>query len=137
MVVTRFWDMHSGGISKEKWEMIYIEAPQEEAELIFYNRFKHNPHRVSCMCCGSDYAVDEYSDIRQATAYHRDCDYDTKLKEYVEKPSKHDRGEIKVISLDSYLQDQNVHYIRAEEITESERRGSLPRQGYVWCDESD
>ena len=27
---TLFWDMHSGGGSKEKWTMIYIEAPEDE-----------------------------------------------------------------------------------------------------------
>ena len=46
---TLFWDMASGGDTKEEpYENIYIEAPEEEAKVIFYNRFGHNPERVSC-----------------------------------------------------------------------------------------
>lgn len=30
---TRFMDMHSGGGSKEKWEYIYIEAPETRRKL--------------------------------------------------------------------------------------------------------
>ena len=53
-------DMHSGGKCKEEpFEHIYIEAPQEEAELIFFNRYGHNPNRVSCTCCGEDYNISE------------------------------------------------------------------------------
>lgn len=37
---TEFWDMHSGGGQKEKWAKIYIEAPEEEARVIFYNRIE-------------------------------------------------------------------------------------------------
>jgi len=50
-------DMHSGGDLKEKWQYIYIEAPEEEAKVIFYNRFGHNPNRVTCTCCGKDYSI--------------------------------------------------------------------------------
>ncbi|KKN26710.1 hypothetical protein LCGC14_0871900 [marine sediment metagenome] len=40
----QFWDMHSGGELKEKWHYIYIEADSEQqAKVIFYNRFGHNP----------------------------------------------------------------------------------------------
>jgi ribosomal protein S27E len=50
-------DMASGGNIKEKYEFIYIEAPEEEAKIIFYNRFDHSPTRVSCTCCGEDYWI--------------------------------------------------------------------------------
>lgn len=60
MKATKFEDMHSGGGAKEKWETIVIEAPQTEAEVIFQNRFGHNPNRVTCTCCGSDYSIQEY-----------------------------------------------------------------------------
>ena len=73
---THFHDMHSGGGLKiEPYSHIFIEAPQEEAELVFYNRFGRNPHRVTCSCCGEDYSVSEETTLEQATAYHRGCDF--------------------------------------------------------------
>lgn len=72
---TRFMDMHSGGPQKEKWAHIYIEAEQEEAKVIFYNRFGHSPDRVSCTCCGEDYTVDESPTIEEASAFNRNCEY--------------------------------------------------------------
>ena len=44
---THFWDMSSGGGRKENWKHIYIEAAESEAIVIFYNRFGHNPNRVT------------------------------------------------------------------------------------------
>lgn len=70
---TLFWDMCSGGVSKEKWDYIYIEAPEAEASVIFYNRFGHSPDQVSCPCCGSDYSVSESPTFADASAYHRNC----------------------------------------------------------------
>ena len=76
MVWTRFMDMHSGGGAKEApYEYIYIEAPESEAKTIFYNRFGHNPERVSCACCGEDYSISEEESLEQATAFERGCDY--------------------------------------------------------------
>lgn len=72
---TRFMDMHSGGGLKEGYGYIYIEAPCDEAKVIFYNRFGHSPDRVSCTCCGEDYSIDEYPSIEKATAYERGCRY--------------------------------------------------------------
>lgn len=72
---TRFMDMHSGGGSKERWEYIFIEAPEKEAKIIFYNRFGHNPDRVTCTCCGEDYSISESHTLAQATGYERCCDY--------------------------------------------------------------
>lgn len=68
-------DMHSGGSLKEKQQYIFIEAPENEAKVIFYNRFGHNPERVSCTCCGEDYSISEYDSLEQATAYYRHCEY--------------------------------------------------------------
>ena len=62
---TEFMDMHSGGGQKLDWAYIYIEAPLEEAKVIFYNRFGRNPDRVTCTCCGADYWVHEEDDIRE------------------------------------------------------------------------
>lgn len=78
---TLLWDMHSGGSQKEKWAKIYIEAPEEEAKIIFYNRFGHNPERVSCTCCGSDYSISSDEDLKQLSGYHRGCIGIQKIKE--------------------------------------------------------
>lgn len=73
---TRFMDMHSGGGTKEKpHEFIYIEALEEEAKVIFYNRFGHNPERVTCTCCGEDYSISSEKTLRELTAYDRNCEY--------------------------------------------------------------
>ena len=56
---TQFSDMCSGGGRKEKWDCIWIEAPEDEARVIFNNRFGHDPSKVTCTCCGSDYSVYE------------------------------------------------------------------------------
>ena len=85
LVWTQFMDMHSGGGSKLKWDYIYIEAPAGRAEEIFEEKFDRNPHNVTCDCCGSDYSVQEEKTLEQATGYHRRCEYDSKLKKYVER----------------------------------------------------
>lgn len=72
---TEFMDMHSGGGQKEKFAYCFIEAPEDEAKIIFYNRFGHNPERVTCTCCGEDYSISEYKTLEQATAYERNCEY--------------------------------------------------------------
>lgn len=75
MIWTQFWDTHSGGGCKEPpYEKIYIEAPEDEAKVIFYNRFGHNPERVTCTCCGGDYSISESVSLEQASGYHRKCD---------------------------------------------------------------
>lgn len=71
---TLFWDMHSGGRTKEEpYERIYIEAPKEEAKIIFYNRFGHNPERVTCICCGEDYSISEDESLEQLSGFDRNC----------------------------------------------------------------
>lgn len=70
---TLFWDMNSGGGRKEKWPQIYIEAPEDEAKVIFYNRFGHNPERVTCTCCGQDYSISSDRSLEQLSAFHRGC----------------------------------------------------------------
>ena len=114
---TQFWDMHSGGGSKEPYEQIYIEAPQAEAEVIFYNRFGHSPHRVTCTCCGSDYAVDEYETLAEATEYQRNGAFGAKKQ-----------------NTSQYVKNKDVLVIRSKDIQESERHGDVPSQGYVWLE---
>lgn len=157
---TKFWDMNSGGVQKEEWKMIYIEAPIEEAKTIFYNRFGHSPERVSCTCCGEDYSISEHESLAQLTGLHRDCiiletprdpktglynddDPIIKSKGYLEKDDPIPEGyKLSILSsfqrnyqtLDEYCSSPGVLVIRSDEIKEIERNGSVPKQGYVWID---
>ena len=104
-----FWDMHSGGGVKQKpYKHIYIEATsQDEAEVIFYKRFKHNPNRVTCTCCGSDYSVSEYDTLEAATEYQR---------------TKTDNRTRRIVkSLEAYCDHADVLVIRDVEVKDSER----------------
>lgn len=137
---TLFWDMHSGGGTKEGgWEKIYIEAPEEEARVIFYNRFGHNPDRVSCTCCGPDYAISENESLEQVSAYHRNCKWvsDKRMKGggyYVEEETDRSYRERGYMTVSEYLKSKEVHAIFAKDIKDEERRGVVPEQGYVWRD---
>lgn len=151
--LTHFWDTHSGGVRKEPQEHIFIEAPRDEAEVIFYNRFGHNPNRVSCTCCGEDYSIDEGPSLQQMTAFHRGCQYagppDERFGDrpgndgrYMEEGEDMPEGWVgsrwpnlnAYLTLDEYLASDEVLVIRADEIKPGERKGELPEQGYVWID---
>jgi hypothetical protein len=142
---TKFSDMHSGGISKERWDRIYIEAPRAEAKAIFYNRFGHNPERVSCTCCGSDYSIHEHETLEQASAYERNCRFisDTKNRgegRYIEDdesvPDGYRESEFAphgdYITLKDYEAKEDVLVIPKKDIKPDERKGDVPVQGYVW-----
>ena len=162
MTWTRFHDMHSGGGLKEKWACIYIEAPEAEARVVFYNRFGHNPERVTCTCCGEDYSISEGESLAQLTGYDRGChslvtprddrglykqpnDAWWKAHYYVEPEDEAEaiaRGwEVNTrhrfrdhIPLDQYLTQADVLVIHANDIKPEERVGDVPEQGYVWRD---
>jgi hypothetical protein len=126
-------DMHSGGGSKEDFEYLYVEASEDEAKAIFYNRFGHNPERVSCTCCGDDYSISSGDDLAQLTGYDRNCDWPKGAKGYVETPRPNKYGDERpVIPLEDYLKSDGVRVIRAGEIKPEERVGSVPTEGYVW-----
>ena len=134
---TQFWDMHSGGGTKEPpYEKIYIEAPEDEAVSIFYSRFGHNPHKVTCTCCGPDYSISEYEELAQATAFHRNCEFDEKLNKYIEQPKKYawDGTYAQHITLEDYCNQEDVCIIRKETIKDNERDAYVPEEGYVWID---
>ena len=140
---TRFMDMHSGGGMKEPpYEYIYIEAPEDEARVIFYNRFGHNPDRVTCTCCGSDYSIDESSSLQKATAFERNCEWEN--GGYVERQTA-DKITIRKTyrtpaddpwglyqTVEQYIARRDVLIIKADEIKPQERVGAIPQQGYVW-----
>jgi len=129
---TQFWDMHSGGSLKEEQQYIYIEAPEEDAMVIFYNRFGHNPERVTCTCCGEDYSISEEEELEQITGYHRGCAHDG--KKYIEKPQTRYSLPGKYKTLAEYEKQEDVLIIRDSEISPADKCGTVPEQGYVWRD---
>lgn len=128
---TQFMDMHSGGGSKEDWEYIYIEAPEDEAKVVFYNRFGHNPERVTCTCCGRDYSISESGTLEEATASERGCRWDKEEGGYIDEPDN-DSSWKSYRTLAEYKQDKSVLVISADEIKNDERVGHVPDEGYVW-----
>lgn len=132
MAWTKFVDMHSGGGQKLDWAYVYIEAPESEAEVIFYKRFGRNPHKVTCTCCGPDYSLTESEDLAQATGFERGCEVDGKSGQYVERPAT-EYAFNKFCTLEDYIMKrENVHFIPASHIEPHERFGNLPQQGFVW-----
>ncbi|RJQ28394.1 hypothetical protein C4565_03765 [Candidatus Parcubacteria bacterium] len=157
MTWTLFWDMHSGGSQKEQWGHIYIEAPEDEARVIFYNRFGHNPERVTCTCCGEDYSISSHEDLRQLSGFHRGCrniktprganglyqNDDSVIQKhlYLEEDEQPPEGyEVDdrwsshrdYQTMEQYAASDNVLIIPADNIKPEEREGSVPAQGYVW-----
>lgn len=119
---TQFWDMYSGGSTKEgNYDKIYIEAPEEEAKLIFYNRFGHDPEDIGCSCCGENYSIDEKETLEQLTGYHRNCKYDG--EKYVEEPDTYyNSSKLKDYkTVEEYCKQDNVLVIKKEEIKDNER----------------
>lgn len=132
---TRFMDMHSGGGSKEKpFEYIYIEAPEAEAKVIFYNRFGHNPERVTCTCCGDDYSIYEEESLEQLSAYDRNCRYEASTRQWVEEIGASYRP---YESIEEYKKREDVLIIPASEILDSEREGELPVEYDYYYDEGE
>ena len=116
---TLFWDVSSGGdLKEESYEKIYIEAPEEEAKVIFYNRFRHNPDRVSCTCCGKDYEISESENLEQASGYHRNCAWDKEIKGYINKPNEYSDS---FMTIEDYSKHKDVLIIPKSEIKDSER----------------
>jgi hypothetical protein len=130
--VVLFLDMHSGGRTKEEpFDKIYIECDNEdEAKIIFYNIFGHNPERVTCTCCGEDYSINPPAPLAKATGFHRGCAWNDAGSETIEKPVP--RGFKKYQTLDEYMRGKRVLFIGADEITPDMREGEVPEQGYVW-----
>jgi hypothetical protein len=125
-------DMHSGGGSKEDYDMIYIEAPQDVAEIVFYNRFGHNPNNVGCSCCGENYSISEEENLEQLTAYERNCEYDDATRKYIEVARTSVYYKWEHVSLEDYLTQEEVLIIYAHEIQDHETRGSMKRKGWVY-----
>ena len=122
---TLFWDMHSGGGTKEEpYDQIYIELPKETAIIYFFNRFGHNPNRVTCTCCGKDYSISESLNLEEASAYHRDCNC----------PNGNDYDLTSGKSMKEHCEQKNVLIIPKNKIKPEFCEGHVPEQGYVWID---
>ena len=109
---TVFMDMYSGGqIKQHPYEMIYIQAPMEQAKSIFISQFGHDPSEVACNCCGVNYSISEDKSLEQVTGHYRGC----KLvnNEYVEV-SRNSYAEY--VTLDEYLKDETVLVIYSKEL---------------------
>jgi hypothetical protein len=150
---TQFYDMHSGGGQKLDWPHIFIQAPEDEARVIFYNRFGRSPNRVTCTCCGPDYSISETSTLELATAYERRLRYVLKFDsegmflegKYLE-PDEDVPDGFKLgaqlsfgsgsngKTLKEYIRKANVKIIYHEEILQEERKGEVPQQGFVWVE---
>lgn len=136
--VDSIFDMSSGGDQKLAWSHIYIEAPEDEAKVIFERLFDRDPENITCQCCGPDYSINEETDLYEGTAYERGCafvyfdssgleipeeDYmrlryeDRKLItcRYVERQSEL-FSSMKYQSLEEYMKSKNARFISAAEI---------------------
>jgi len=127
---TLFWDMNSGGGRKEKHSLIFIEAEQEEAELVFYNRFGHNPNRVSCTCCGADYSISSHESLEQLSGFHRGCEHSK--DGYVEEPGERFSQGWEYQTIEEFAASDKCLIIRSAEISTGERCGNMPEEGFVW-----
>lgn len=128
-------DMHSGGGRKLDWEYIYIEAPLDEAKIIFYNRFGRNPYRVTCTCCGEDYSLTESKTLAHATGYERGCKY-VSNQGYVEEPSEKAWSN-KYVPLEQYIAESGSLFLYEKDILPNWRVGNVPNEGYVWVSGDD
>lgn len=128
---TRFMDMHSGGSRKEEWEYIYIEAFEEEAKVIFYNRFGHDPEQVTCFCCGDDYSISESETLESVTAYDRGCRWDKEKNKYVDEADNRRSWEV-YQTLKEYKKGKSALFIFESDIEDDERIDDLSDEGYEW-----
>lgn len=158
---TTFWDMHSGGRQKLQWAKIYIEAPEDEAKCVFYNRFGRNPERVTCTCCGEDYSISsDDRTLKQATGHHRGCttleiprnkdgtyqndhpvireslylDPGDPIPDGFRVDQRFPRPPGDWQSLEDYCKRPDVLVIHASEIKDEERKANIPQEGYVWVE---
>lgn len=145
--------MHSGGSQKEPFSILYIQAPEREARSVFYSRFGHNPERVTCSCCGSDYSVssDPSASPEEITGFHRNAFYavpkakhlDYSQAKYFDRREdipddweiRRDMGEREVLSLEDYFAQDDIAVIYAKEIEEYERHVTVPDELGMWDDD--
>lgn len=135
---TLFWDMCSGGSQKESFGLCFIEAPLDEATVVFYKRFGHNPERITCTCCGEDYSISEGESLEELSGFHRGCVYSNKRKRWLERGEQDTDGPLRGTgdyrTVAEFEAEDDVEIIRAAGILPEERTGEVPEQGYIWKD---
>jgi hypothetical protein len=105
-----FFDMHSGGRQKEDWPHIFIEAVDEsQAISVFYSRFGHNPRRITCTCCGEDYAIHSGWTLEEVTEYSRNG-----------------------MSIEEYRKSDYAFFMPKESISAFEYETIVPAEGWEW-----
>lgn len=67
---TTFFDMHSGGGRKSKYELYILAGDKEAATEEFKKLTGRDPDHVTCYCCGEDYSVVEYDTLEDALQHH-------------------------------------------------------------------
>lgn len=126
---TRFMDMHSGGSCKiPPYEYIYIELPMDEAIRYFYGRFRRNPERVTCTCCGEDYSIKEEETLANLSGFERHCKLAKGGNGYL------DKGGRDFIDLQAWLQREDILSIPSADIDRSMIVSEVPQEGYIWVD---
>jgi hypothetical protein len=103
--------MSSGGGTKvDNYDYILIEADSErQGRDIFEERFDRDPENVTCSCCGSDYSIQGYDTLEEASAYDRHCEY---IREGADKG--YDLSTAKV-TIEDYEAREDVLIIRKEQ----------------------
>lgn len=107
MTWTKFTDMQTGGERKTGYQYVFVEG--EEAVARFEAEFDRDPLQASCECCEEDFAVSSYPTLEDATAYARNCRYDTERDEWLEEPVE---GADAVEPLESFLARPEVAVLR-------------------------
>lgn len=149
---TQFWDMHSGGgLKLPPWHYIYIEAPEDEATVIFCNRFGRHPENVTCQCCGEDYSVKSEETLEQLTGFHRNLRAIKRIGRalkndpvlnrwyYLEPGQEPPEGytvdrawnrSARELTLDEYVKQPDVLVVSAADIKPEERVGQATGRGH-------
>lgn len=85
-----FNDNHTGSEGrKTEWEQVFIEALSVEGAVqIFSDRFDRHPGATSCDCCGPDYSITEYDDLKELI----ECNTELESALFVPASDRPDRG---------------------------------------------
>ena len=116
---TRFMDMHSGGGQKLPQSLIFIEAEEALATVVFVKQLGRNPYHVTCSTCGPDYSINgEEPTLQEASGYDRGCRWDMDQQKYVERRAEDYRGQY-YKTIEEFVGSDDVLVIRKDQITVS------------------
>jgi hypothetical protein len=101
-----------GKIKFKNFELIIVQASQEEAIPLFMKITNVDPKKVTCKCCGQHFSIREYDSVFQATGFLRGCKFDKKLGSYVEEED--DFSITRLTSMEEFLEKEEVLIIFAD-----------------------